>query len=86
MLGDEPGTVSGETITWHGTGAGRFDEACGVSRRGALFHETAAAVFARLNGVCTVFEFDAEESGKAGGSLYEWEEGYAVTRARSRPS
>ncbi|MEU2233707.1 hypothetical protein [Streptomyces vietnamensis] len=85
MLGDEPGTVSGETITWHGTGVGRFDESGGVSRRGALFYET-AAVFARLNGVCTVFEFDAEESGKASGSLYEWEKAYAVTRARSRPS
>ncbi|MGW8351156.1 hypothetical protein [Streptomyces wedmorensis] len=65
-------TLDGETVTWHGTGAGRFNDAGGVSWRGALFYETAAANFARLNGIAAVFEFDTEESGKVSGAIYEW--------------
>ncbi|AJF64975.1 hypothetical protein [Streptomyces vietnamensis] len=65
-------TRAGETITWHGVGVGSFNESGGVNWRGALFYETAAAAFARLNGICTVFEFNTEESGKVSGSLYEW--------------
>ncbi|MGW8764045.1 hypothetical protein ACWGN5_16230 [Streptomyces sp. NPDC055815] len=65
-------TQAGETITWHGTGVGRFNESGGVNWRGALFYETAAAEFSRLNGLCAIFEFDAEESGKVSGTLYEW--------------
>ncbi|WP_369143988.1 hypothetical protein [Streptomyces sp. R44] len=65
-------TQAGETITWHGTGVGRFNESGGVNWRGAVFYESAAAQFARLNGTCAVFEFDTEESGKVTGALYEW--------------
>ncbi|MEU4068128.1 hypothetical protein AB0F25_38010 [Streptomyces wedmorensis] len=65
-------TSDGETVTWHGTGAGRFNDAGGVSWRGALFYETAAANFARLNGIAAVFEFDTEESGKVSGAIFEW--------------
>lgn len=65
-------TAGGETVTWHGTGVGRFNDSGGVSWRGCLFYETASAEFARLNGIATVFEFDTEESGKVSGSLYEW--------------
>ncbi|MEV4426681.1 hypothetical protein ACIGN6_35280 [Streptomyces sp. NPDC053792] len=65
-------TQDGQTITWHGTGVGRFNDSGGVSWRGALFYETAAADFARLNGICGLFEFDTEESGKVSGALYEW--------------
>ncbi|MFI8293592.1 hypothetical protein ACIGBL_31085 [Streptomyces sp. NPDC085614] len=65
-------TQDGETITWHGSGVGRFNDSGGVDWRGALFYETAAASFARLVGVAALFEFDTEESGKVTGRIYEW--------------
>ncbi|MFC9397211.1 MULTISPECIES: hypothetical protein [unclassified Streptomyces] len=65
-------TPSGDTITWHGSGVGRFTESGGVSWRGGLFWETASAEFARLNGVAGMFEFETEESGKVSGTLWEW--------------
>ncbi|MFE7599941.1 hypothetical protein [Streptomyces sp. NPDC057494] len=65
-------TGDGETVTWHGSGVGRFNESGGVNWRGAVFYETAAASFARLNGTAVVFEFDTEENGKVSASLFEW--------------
>ncbi|WP_426363654.1 hypothetical protein [Streptomyces sp. E-08] len=65
-------TQAGESITWHGTGVGRFDDSGGVNWRGAIFYESAAAQFARINGIAAVFEFDTDESGKVSGSITEW--------------
>ncbi|MFB6839549.1 hypothetical protein [Streptomyces sp. NPDC056361] len=65
-------TEDGQTITWHGTGVGRFNESGGVDWRGAVFYETTAADFIRLNGTAAVFEFDTEGSGKVRGAIYEW--------------
>ncbi|MFF8376257.1 hypothetical protein ACF07V_09040 [Streptomyces sp. NPDC015661] len=65
-------TQGGDTITWHGTGVGRFNGSGGVDWRGALFYETAAADFVRLNGVAAVFEYAVEESGKVTGTVWEW--------------
>ncbi|MBB4979752.1 MULTISPECIES: hypothetical protein [Streptomyces] len=65
-------TRAGDTVTWHGSGVGRFTESGGVSWRGALFYETASTEFTRLNGIAALFEFETEESGKVSGTLYEW--------------
>lgn len=65
-------TQEGETITWHGSGVGHFDESGAVDWRGALFFETAAPRFARLTTIAALFEFHVEESGKATAKLYEW--------------
>ncbi|MEU4103357.1 hypothetical protein ACFY8X_08650 [Streptomyces tanashiensis] len=65
-------TQAGATVTWHGTGVGHFNESGGVNWRGAIFYETAAAAFARLNGTAAVFEFDTEEGGKVSGTIFEW--------------
>ncbi|WP_405851319.1 hypothetical protein OG361_00895 [Streptomyces sp. NBC_00090] len=62
----------GETVTWHGSGVGRFDETGAIEWRGALFFETVAPTFARLTGIAGLFEFRVEENGKATAKLYEW--------------
>ncbi|MFI8828642.1 hypothetical protein [Streptomyces sp. NPDC053431] len=65
-------TQGGDTVTWHGSGVGRLDEAGTVHWRGAIFWETAAAAFSRLNATAGVFEFETDESGKATAKVYEW--------------
>ncbi|MEV7281364.1 hypothetical protein [Streptomyces sp. NPDC093111] len=75
LYGEGQGVImaqGGATVTWHGSGVGHFDEAGTVHWRGALFFETAAAAFGRLNGTAAVFEFETEESGKATAKLWEW--------------
>ncbi|MFB7861803.1 MULTISPECIES: hypothetical protein [unclassified Streptomyces] len=75
LFGEGQGVVmtqGGDTITWHGSGVGRIDEAGTVHWRGALFWETAAAAFSRLNTIAGVFEFETDESGKATAKVYEW--------------
>ncbi|MEU5217255.1 hypothetical protein AB0G79_13790 [Streptomyces sp. NPDC020807] len=64
--------ADGETVTWHGSGVGRFDDTGAVDWRGALYFETTSTRFARLMGVAAVFEFHVEESGKAEAKLWEW--------------
>ncbi|MEU8622582.1 hypothetical protein [Streptomyces sp. NPDC048623] len=65
-------TRDGETVTWHGSGVGRFTESGGVSWRGALFWETASAKFTRLNGCAGVFEFETDANDKATAKVWEW--------------
>ncbi|QNS03808.1 hypothetical protein [Streptomyces xanthii] len=65
-------TKDGETVTWHGSGVGRFVDGGAVEWRGAIFFETAATKFERLNTVAGVFEFRVEADGKAAAKLYEW--------------
>ncbi|MFI8519415.1 hypothetical protein ACIGEZ_16495 [Streptomyces sp. NPDC085481] len=75
LFGEGQGVVmtkDGQTVTWHGSGVGRIDEAGTVHWRGAIFYETAAAELSRLNGIAGVFEFETEDSGKATAKIYEW--------------
>ncbi|MET9674575.1 hypothetical protein ABZY68_15940 [Streptomyces sp. NPDC006482] len=65
-------TQDGETVTWHGSGVGRFDASGAVDWRGALFFETVASRFAQLNGIAGVFEFHVDGNGKATAKIYEW--------------
>ncbi|HEY9367056.1 hypothetical protein [Streptomyces sp.] len=65
-------TQDGETVTWHGSGVGRFDEKGAIDWRGALFFETAADRFAALPGIAAVFEFHVEDDGTSTAKLYEW--------------
>ncbi|MFB7513267.1 hypothetical protein [Streptomyces sp. NPDC056144] len=75
LFGEGQGVLmakDGETVTWHGSGVGRFDETGAIDWRGAIFFETASTRFARLTGIAGVFEFHVEESGKATARIYEW--------------
>ncbi|MCB5168691.1 hypothetical protein LG634_28200 [Streptomyces bambusae] len=75
LFGDGQGVVttgSGEVLTWHGSGVGRFTEPGGVNWRGAIFYEAAAGGFEGLTGISVLFEFDTEESGEVTARLFEW--------------
>ncbi|MEU8529462.1 MULTISPECIES: hypothetical protein [Streptomyces] len=65
-------TKEGETVTWHGSGVGTFDDTGAVDWRGALYFETTADRFSRLNGVAGVYEFHVTADGKATAKLWEW--------------
>ncbi|MFJ9829708.1 hypothetical protein ACIRSU_35820 [Streptomyces sp. NPDC101160] len=65
-------TQQGETFTWHGSGVGRVNQDGHVSWRGAIFFETVAERFTKLNSLAGVFEFEVDADGKADAKLYEW--------------
>jgi hypothetical protein len=65
-------TADGESITWTGTGVGKFGPGGSVSYRGMLFFRTTSPKFARLNGACGAFEYDVDASGSTVSKVWEW--------------
>src|SRR2546425_1232518 len=65
-------TPQGEVIQWIGAGRGHFTAQGGVSFRGAVYYQTTAERFARLNGVAVVFEHEAGGDGGVSNKLWEW--------------
>jgi hypothetical protein len=65
-------TQDGESITWTGTGAGRFGPGGSVSYRGMLFFRTTSQKLARLNNACGAFEYDVDPTGATVSKVWEW--------------
>ncbi len=65
-------TPRGEVIQWTGAGRGRFTEQGGVSFRGAVYYQTSAEQFSRLNGVAAVYEHEAGQDGSVVTKYWEW--------------
>ena len=65
-------TADGESITWTGTGAGKFGPGGSVSYRGMLFFRTTSQKLARLNGACGAFEYEVDASGSTTSKVWEW--------------
>jgi hypothetical protein len=65
-------TADGETVTWTGTGIGKFGAAGAISYRGMLFFRTASAKLARLNNMCGAFEYDVDSAGSTISKIWEW--------------
>ena len=65
-------TQDGESITWTGTGVGKFGPGGSVSYRGMLFWRTTSTKLARLNNACTAFEYDVDPSGATISKIWEW--------------
>jgi len=75
LLGDGQGlnmTQDGETVTWTGTGVGKFGPGGSVSYRGMLFFQTASQKLARLNNACGAFEYEVDASGNTVAKMWEW--------------
>jgi hypothetical protein len=75
MYGDGHGvmiTRDGETITWKGSGLGRFTEKGGVSYRGILYYRTDSKKLERLNQAPGVFEYEVDAEGKTRTKVWEW--------------
>jgi len=65
-------TPQGDLIQWTGAGRGRFTEQGGVSFRGAVYYQTSAEKFARLNGVAIIYEHDSDRDGGVVTKYWEW--------------
>lgn len=65
-------TADGESITWTGTGSGKFGPGGSVSYRGMLFFKTASQKLARINNLCGAFEYDVDPSGNTVSKVWEW--------------
>lgn len=65
-------TQDGDTVTWTGTGIGKFGEGGSVSYRGALFFHTTSKKLARINNACGVFEFETDAAGNTSSKVWEW--------------
>lgn len=75
LYGEGQGIImgkGGELATWRGQGVGRVNANGGVSYRGAVYYETLAAGWARLNGMAAVFEFEVDAQGHSRAELWEW--------------
>jgi hypothetical protein len=65
-------TPDGESVTWTGTGVGKFGTGGAVSYRGMLFFRTASKKLARVNNTCGAFEYDVDASGNTLSKVWEW--------------
>lgn len=65
-------TQDGESVTWTGTGLGKFGPGGSVSYRGMLFYRTTSKKLARLNNICAAFEYDVDPAGSTVARSWEW--------------
>jgi hypothetical protein len=65
-------TEDGESLTWTGTGLGRFGPGGAVSYRGMLFCRTTSKKLARLNNACAAFEYEVDPKGSTVSKMWEW--------------
>jgi len=65
-------TQDGESITWTGTGLGKFGPDGSISYRGMLFLRTTSQKLARMNNACAAFEYDVDPSGNTISKMWEW--------------
>ena len=65
-------TAEGDSITWTGTGVGKFGPGGSVSYRGMLFFRSPSPKFARINNGCAAFEYEVDGAGNTTSKLWEW--------------
>jgi hypothetical protein len=65
-------TADGETVTWKGTGVGKFGAGGSVSYRGMLFFRTASQKLSRMNNLCGAFEYNDDGAGNTTSKVWEW--------------
>jgi hypothetical protein len=75
LYGEGQGIITGaggEMATWVGQGVGTIKKNGSVSYRGAVYYQTSAQAWMRLNSVAAVFEFDVDGQGNTRAQLWEW--------------
>jgi hypothetical protein len=75
LYGEGQGVImgkGGEQAAWIGQGVGTIKKDGSVSYRGAVYYQTHAAVWSRLNGIAAIFEFDVDAQGRSRAELWEW--------------
>jgi hypothetical protein len=75
LYGEANGLVmgkGGEQATFRAAGVGRLLDGGAVSYRGACYYYSESPTLSRLNGVATVFEYEADADGNTKSKLWEW--------------
>ncbi|MGH8676259.1 MAG: hypothetical protein ACREVG_18370 [Burkholderiales bacterium] len=75
LYGEGQGIVmgaGGEVATWVGQGVGTIKKDGAVSYRGAVYYQTTASKWTRLNGIAGVFEYEVDAQGNTRSQLFEW--------------
>jgi hypothetical protein len=75
LFGEGQGIVmgkGGEVATWVGQGVGTIKKDGGVSYRGAVYFQTSAPAWSRLNSVAAIFEYEVDAQGNSRAQLWEW--------------
>jgi len=62
----------GSVVEWTANGVGTRDAQGATNYRGAVYFQTAAPAFIRLNGVCGVTEHAMDAQGNSHGVVWEW--------------
>jgi len=62
----------GELATWVGQGVGTIKKDGTVSYRGALYYQTSAPAWSRLNSVAAIFEYEVDAQGNSRAQVWEW--------------
>jgi len=62
----------GELATWVGQGVGTIKKDGTVSYRGALYYQTSAPAWSRLNSVAAIFEYEVDAQGNSRTQAWEW--------------
>lgn len=62
----------GEMASWVGQGIGTIKRDGAVSYRGAVYYQTSAPVWSRLNSVAAIFEYEVDAQGNSRAQLWEW--------------
>ncbi|MFI5534565.1 hypothetical protein ACIA8O_39125 [Kitasatospora sp. NPDC051853] len=65
-------SASGDSVTWQGSGVGRFNQDGSISWRGSIIFTSDSAAFAELRGLIGVFEWETAQDGKATGKIWAW--------------
>lgn len=75
LFGEGQGIVmgkGGEAGAWTGSGVGTIKKDGSVSYRGAIYFQTTASVWSRLNGLAVLFEYEVDAQGHTKSQLTEW--------------
>lgn len=75
LFGEGQGIImgkGGEVATWVGQGVGTIKKDGGVSYRGAVYYQTSAPAWSRLNSIAAIFEYEVDAQGNSRAQLWEW--------------
>jgi hypothetical protein len=75
LFGEGQGIVmsnEGDMATWVGQGVATIKKDGSVSYRGAIYYQTSATKWARLNSVAAVFEYEVDAQGNTRAQTWEW--------------
>lgn len=75
VFGEGQGILTGKdgsTATWTGSGVGTMKGDGSVSYRGAIFSQSTAPQWSRLNGIAQVFEYEVDSQGHTRSQVWEW--------------